>query len=74
MSNLKHSEHRWAIVVKWRSNDESFASKFFWPGVSSHTLIRTFQTRKLAREAKKQMDHCQNRTRIVKVIVTIDVE
>jgi len=75
----EHIEQRWALVCNEKGytlKGEFFLGKYCWSmaqGVRGHynaQQIPTFRTRKLAREAKKEL-RCYKKSRIVKVEVEI---
>ena len=64
-------EKRWAIAAKF-DNGWQLLGMFCWPdGHRDEVPVRTFRTRKLAREARKQLRCYRENSRVVPVWIIV---
>lgn len=66
-----HFEKRWALMAKLEYRWE-LLGKYCWPDATpGEPEVRTFRTRKLTRQAKKQLGSYRHESRIVKVTLRV---
>lgn len=73
-----HKEKRWALMVDFEDDPLKyghlvFLGKYCWLNATSNEPeVRTFKTRKLARQAKASLHRHRNEAQIVKVYMYIE--